>query len=295
MSTLEDFGALQAIVREEEPLGRHTWLGVGGRAKWYAEPTTQQELIDLVRLAARLGQPLRVIGGGSNILVSDHEVTGVVVALDAPAFGHLDVAGLRMTVGAGARLGHVISTAVREGLAGLEALVGIPGTVGGALRTNCSSHGASIGQWVESVTALNRQGELLTLQRGDLHFGYRHSNLDGLVVVSAVLVLESGDPAEITRRMQKLWIVRRASQPSGEVPYARLFKDTQGESASKLIEMAGQKNARAGKALLHQADPNFVVLEPGATSTDVLALLERVSSEVTNQLGVDLQPAIQIW
>src|SRR5437868_13278138 len=122
------------IVRENEPLARYTWFGVGGPAQYFAEPTNVEELAALVKRCREHGLPVRVLGGGSNLLVRDEGVPGMVIALAAAAFGRIEVAGRKITAGGGAELGHVISTAVREGLAGVEMLVGIGGTLGGVLH-----------------------------------------------------------------------------------------------------------------------------------------------------------------
>src|SRR6188508_1962404 len=135
------------ITRENEPLGPYTWLRVGGAAQYFAEPTSIEELAALVHRCYESGLPVRVLGGGSNLLVRDEGVPGLVVALGAATFGSIHIAGRRVTTGGGAKLGHVISSAVREGLAGLETLVGIPGTIGGALHTNAGTLGGDIGQF----------------------------------------------------------------------------------------------------------------------------------------------------
>src|SRR5258708_6769625 len=181
------------IVRENEPLAPYTWFRLGGRAAYFAEPTNVEELSALVRRCHEEGLPVRMLGGGSNLLVRDEGVPGMVVALGAAAFGRIEVAGRKLIAGGGAKLGHVISTAVREGLAGLEMLVGIPGTVGGALHTNAGTHAGDIGQTAASGTVMTRKGEIVTRQKNELRFGYRNSSLDELVILEATFELEGGD------------------------------------------------------------------------------------------------------
>src|SRR5262245_49148008 len=161
------------ITREQEPLAPYTWFRLGGKAQYFAEPTSVEELAALVRRATADGLAIRILGGGSNLLVRDEGVSGLVIHLAAAAFGKITVEGRRITAGGGAKLGHVISTAVREGLAGLETLMGIPGTVGGALHTNAGTHSGDIGHFTASATVMTRTGEIVTRQRRELRFGYR--------------------------------------------------------------------------------------------------------------------------
>src|SRR5947207_15111139 len=149
------------IVRENEPLARYTWFRLGGAAQYFAEPTNIEELAALVRQCHEGGTPVRMLGGGSNLLVRDEGVPGVVISLGAAEFGRIAVSGRKIIAGGGAKLGHVISTAVREGLAGLEMLVGIPGTTGGALHTNAGAHAGAIRQGVASPKVTTRKGEII--------------------------------------------------------------------------------------------------------------------------------------
>jgi UDP-N-acetylmuramate dehydrogenase len=219
------------IIRENEPLAPYTWFHLGGAAQFFAEPTSIEELAALVRGCYESGLPVRVLGGGSNLLIRDEGVLGVVVSLSAAAFGAIKVSGRRITAGGGAKLGHVISTAVREGLAGLEALVGIPGTVGGALHTNAAVHAGDIGQHTTGAAVMTGKGEIVTRQRREMRFGYRDSSLDELVILEASLDLEPGDSRSLTKQMQQAWILKRAQQPLSDQPTGQIFKQPPGASA----------------------------------------------------------------
>ena len=186
----------EKLMRQAEPLAPYTWFRVGGPAEYLAEPNNAEELAALIRRCREQGVEFRLLGSGSNILVPDVGVPGVVIRLSAPAFSEIIVARNVIAVGAGARLGHLISTAAREGLAGLESLVGIPGTVGGALVGNAGSHGGDIGQWVTQATVMSRGGELSQLNREQMEFAYRESSLDDALILSAQFQLEADDPAE---------------------------------------------------------------------------------------------------
>ena len=289
------FAGFEKIVRQGEPLAMHTWFQLGGPAEYFAEPGNLDELVALVRRCCEHDLPLRVLGGGSNILVRDEGVPGLVVQLAAPAFCEIRLDKNRITAGSGQRLGRVVTTAVHAGLAGLESLVAIPGTVGGALRKNAGTHGGDIGQWTLQVTTLTRSGEVVVRKREDLDFGYRHSGLDDPVIISAVLELEEDDPRELARRLQKQWIVRKASQPMGHQCAGCVFRDPRGISAGTLIEQAGLKGTRIGGAVVSDRHANFIVAEPEATSSDVLRLIDLVRSQVRDRVGTELELELEIW
>jgi UDP-N-acetylmuramate dehydrogenase len=285
----------EAIVRPDEPLAPHTWFRLGGPAEYFAEPRSVEDLARLIKRCQDEDLAVRLLGGGSNILVRDEGVPGVVVRLADPGFAQVEVHGRRVVAGGGAKLGHVISTAVREGLAGLEPLVGIPGTIGGALHGNAGSRGGDIGQWTRRATVMSRSGEIFERQREELVFAYRHSSLDELVILSAEFELDPDDPEQLTKRMQKQWIVKKAAQPLGHQSAGCIFKNPRGMSAGMLIDQAGLKGTRVGGAEVSDRHANFIVAEPGATTQDVLRLIELVRSRVADRLGVELELEIEVW
>ncbi len=273
MASLSGF---EKIIRQQEPLARHTWFQLGGPAEYFAEPNSIDELAALVRRCREESLPVRLLGGGSNVLVSDEGVKGTVIHLSAPAFNEITVSGQTVSAAAGAKLGHVISAAVRGGLAGLETLVGIPGTLGGALRGNAGSRGGDIGQWTCRATVMDRAGEIIIREREDLVFAYRQSSLDELVILGAEFRLERDDPDDLTKRMQKQWILKKATQPLSHQSAGCIFKNPRGMSAGMLIDQAGLKGTRVGHAEVNDRHANFIVASPGATSSDVVALIEQV-------------------
>lgn len=283
------------FVRHNEPLAPHTWFRIGGAAEYFAVPRSLEELQALVRRCHEDEIPVRLLGGGSNVLVRDEGVPGVVIHLGAEPFTQIEVAGRTLRAGAGAKLGHIISSAVREGLSGLETLVGIPGTLGGALHGNAGGHGGDVGQWTVHATVVTRNGQLIERQRDELVFAYRESSLDELVILRAEFELEEDDPDELTKRMQKQWIVKKANQPLSHQSAGCIFKNPRGISAGMLIDQAGLKGVRVGAAEVSDRHANFIVAEPGATSQDVLQLMELVRSRVADRLGVELETEIEIW
>jgi UDP-N-acetylmuramate dehydrogenase len=292
MASLDRF---KDITRRDEPLGPHTWLKTGGRAQYLITPRTPDELVDVIRTCHQNQIPVRVLGGGSNLLVGDEGVQGVVLRLSDPDFSKVTVAGATVTAGAGAPLSHVIAQSVKAGLAGLDTLVGIPGTIGGALHGNAGGKSGDIGQHVRSVRVVTIAGETFVRGEDELEFAYRSSSLNELILLEARFELHHEDPDEITRRMRKLWIMKKATQPLTFQSAGCIFKNPRGMSAGWLIDQAGLKGTKIGEAEFSDRHANFIVTHLGATSKDVLQLIDLARSRVAGQFGVDLELEIQIW
>jgi UDP-N-acetylmuramate dehydrogenase len=289
------FSGFEHIIREREPLASYTWFRLGGVAENLAEPTSTEELEELVKRCREQDVSVRMLGGGSNLLVRDQGVPGLVIHLGAAAFSEIIVADHVITAGAGAKLGHVISTAVREGLAGLEPLVGIPGTIGGALHSNAGTENHDVGQWTASAEVMTRSGEVLVHCRDDLRFTYHYSSIDELVILRASFALEREDRTELTKRMQTLWIVRKSKQPSSDENMGRIFKNPVGLRAASLIEQAGLKGTKVGGAEISDVNANFIIAHTGTTGDDVLRLIEMIRRQVSERIGVELETDIEIW
>lgn len=285
----------EKIIRENEPLPMHTWLGVGGPAEFYAQPRNQEELARLIIRANEESIPVRILGVGSNVLIRDEGVPGLVIHLNHPSFAGIHVEGECVVAGGGASLSRVVTTSVHEGLGGLEVLTAIPGTVGGAVRGNVGAHGGDIGQWVGSVTLMTHTGDIVVRKRNEIVFGYRRSSLDDLVILEVRFELQPEDPRELARRLQKLWIVRRAAQPLGHQASVRVFRDPRGTTAGELIEAAGLKGTRIGGAMISDRNANFIVAESGCTTADILRLIDLVRTQVSNRLGVLLELELEVW
>jgi len=286
---------LESFVRRDEPQAMHTWFQLGGPAEYFAEPNDLNQLREVFRRARQEGMALRVLGRGSNLLVRDEGVRGVVIHLSADAFRTIEVEGTAITAGAGARLGRVVTTAVRAGLAGLEELVAIPGSLGGALRQNAGTQGSDIGQWTVQVTALNDACEVVHREREELVFGYRQSSLDEPVLLSARLELEEEDPVPLAKRLQKQWIIRKARQPMGHQSAGCVFKNPPGMHAGQLIDQAGLKGTRIGGAVVSERHANFILAEPECTAQDVLRLIDLVRDQVEQRMEVVLEQEIEVW
>lgn len=282
-------------VREQVPLAERTWFKVGGPAQFFAEPASIDELQAVVTRCRDEGLHARLLGGGSKVLIRDEGVAGMVIALTHPSFLGIKTTGRKVTVGGGATLANAITVTVGAGLAGLEPLVGIPGTVGGALHGNAGSHGGDVGQWACGATVMTRSGEIIERERGDLVFAYRQSSLDELVILEAQFELEDEDPVEVTKRMQKQWIVKKANLPMAHENTGCIFKNPRGMSAGMLIDQCGLKGEHVGNVEVSQRHANFFVAKPGATAKEVLQLIDVVRNRVAERMGVELENEIEIW
>ncbi len=260
---MSQFDEFLTFVRRDVPLAMYTRLQLGGPAEFFAEPKSTEELLALLKQSRAENIPVRVLGGGANILPAEDGVAGVILSLSAALFSEIRVENSRIVAGAGAKLGQVITQAVTQGLSGMEGLIGIPGTMGAALCGNVATRSGDLGERVESVTVLDFEGNVSTLSRNEITFGFRSSSLDDVVIVSATLKLEKDDPAELARRMQKFWILRKNLQPTGELASACAFVNPHsGVLARELIDHAGLKGTRIGGALVSERNADFIVVQP---------------------------------
>jgi UDP-N-acetylmuramate dehydrogenase len=292
MAGLDEFAD---IIKRNEPLAPYLYLKLGGPAEMLVQPRSREELSRFVRRCFQEGVPLRVLGSGCNLLVRDEGVRGAVVRLSEPAFTQIRVEGNRVQAGSGVAVSALISQASRNGLAGFETLVGIPGSVGGALRCNAGDRYGDIGQFVRQVEVMDSGGNVQTRERDELRFGERVSNLDDPVLLSASFQLESDSADAIVKRMRKAWIARKASQPLSFQAAARIFKNPRGLSAAALIEQTGLARMRVGGVEVSDRDANYFIVHPGASSRDMLRLIDLVRSRVHERFNVTLEQEITVW
>ncbi len=292
MSLLEDFSD---ILQHDKPLAPLTWMNLGGPAQFFLEPRDQAELQRLVVCCHENSIPVHVLGGGSNLLIRAEGVSGAVIRLANASFAELTVDGTTLRAGSGALLSQAISISVRAGLAGLEVLAGIPGTVGGALKGNAGGRSGEISETARSVTTMTAKGEIVTRSGDDLSFAYRSSNIAEPFILEGTFELHPDDPDDITTRMRKLWIMKKATQPLSDQSAGCIFKNPRGQSAGALIDKAGLKGTRLGGAEISDRHANFVVTHDGCKSDDVLRLIDLVRSKIAEQFGVELELEIQVW
>ncbi len=293
MHSFDDF---REIVKANEPLAPQVWFRLGGPAAFLARPGNLDQLLGLLRRCRAEDIPYKILSGGSNVLIRDEGVKALVIHLESPAFSDVAVRGNIVEAGAAVPLTALISQTARAGLAGLEFLTGIPGTVGGALRGNAGDRQGAIGQLVRRATVIDASDEVQVRERDDLSFAERESNLDDPVILSAEFELENADPEAVVRRMRRIWIVKKENQPYGHQSSGCIFKNPSPDlSAGTLIEQAGLKGTRVGGAEVSDRHANFIVAHPGATSNDVLQLIDQIRQRVWQQFGYELELQIQIW
>ncbi len=207
----------------------------------------------------------------------------------------MTVEGRRVKAGTGATVSALISESARHGLAGLESLVGIPGTVGGALRTNAGDNRGDIGQFVRRVEVLDSRGVLQVRERDELHFADRASNLDDPVLLTVEFALESDSIDAIVKRMRKAWIMRKSTMPLSFQSASRVFKDPRGLSAAALLAQGGLARTRVGCAEVSDRDANYIVVSPNGTSRDVLRLIDLMRSRVQEKFNLELEQEMVVW
>ncbi|GFN24074.1 UDP-N-acetylmuramate dehydrogenase [Thermanaeromonas sp. C210] len=288
-------GRIKGRVLPEEPLARHTTFRIGGPAEFLALPADRTDLEICLTFARQKGLPLYVMGNGSNLLVRDEGVRGLVIKM--AGLGRVEVRDRTVWAEGGAPLPLVLAEARRARLTGLEFAAGIPASVGGAVVMNAGTPEGSIGRLVEKVEVLDRDGKALTLGGDELDFKYRESKLKGagLVVVAAALSLNAGDEKEIVEAIARNLALRRRKQPLNWPNAGSIFKNPPGHYAGWLIEQVGAKGWRQGDAEVSSVHANFIVNRGRATASDVLHLVARIQQAVADKFGIFLETEIEVW
>jgi UDP-N-acetylmuramate dehydrogenase len=276
-----------------EPLARHTTFKIGGPAEWMVDAGSESAVARIVQVTASAGVPLVVLGLGSNILVPDEGVRGVVLRL-VGELKRIRIRGSRVSAGAGAPLPQVARRAAKAGLAGLEALSGFPSTVGGGVFMNAGCYGTEIRELLHSVRVVERDGARRRLRTAELEPAYRSTNLGrrGSIVVRALFDLPSGDSKALLARIDELNAKRWKSLPSGVPNAGSIFKNPPGDFAGRLIDACGLKGTREGGAAISERHANVIVNLGGARARDVLSLMAIARRAVEQRSGVRLEPEI---
>ncbi len=279
---------VRGSLRERVPLAPLTWLRVGGPARFVFQPADLEDLLAF-RRALRGALPVFPVGVASNLLVRDGGLEAVVVRIGGP-LARVEIRGTTLLAGGGARDQRVAAEAARAGLSGLEFLIGVPGTIGGAVAMNAGAFGGETADRLIWAELVDREGRLLRLSRDELGLGYRSSALPPeAVVVRAAFALVPGDRAAIAARMAAIRAEREASQPLGVATGGSTFKNPPGHKAWRLIEAAGCRGMRAGAAMVSEKHCNFLINTGGASAAELEELGERVRERVRAACGVSLE------
>lgn len=290
--------SLQACVTKplliQEPMSKHTSFRIGGPADYFAEPQKLEELKALLRQAKALDLPITIIGNGTNLLVLDGGIRGLVVKLD---FKAMQVEGDRLLVGSGVPLILVAKKAAELGLTGMEFAGGIPGCLGGAVYMNAGAYDGEMAKVVEAVTTLDPETGLVhTLSAENLDFSYRHCSLQATrqLILEVVLKLEKGDKTEIQAKMDKFNAARVEKQPLNYPSAGSTFKRPEGYFAAALIDQNGLKGLTVGGAQVSTKHAGFVINLGGATAKDVLELISKIQQIVLENNQVQLETEVLI-
>lgn len=285
---------LEDSIKVNEPMKKHITFKVGGPADILLEPSDEEQIIKSIEICKNNNIPYIVIGNGSNLLVRDGGIRGVIIKLSGLNFIKVD--GNYITAGAGVALKEVSDVALENSLTGFEFASGIPGSVGGAVFMNAGAYDGEMKNIISSVTVLDKEGNIVTLEKDELEFGYRTSSVktEGYIVISAQFELQLGDKVKIKNRIDELTQKREEKQPLEYASAGSTFKRPEGYFAGKLIQDAGLKGFTIGGAAVSQKHSGFVINTGNATAQDVLDVIKHVQDEVKNQFGVELKTEVRI-
>lgn len=280
-------------IRLDEPMSAHTTFKTGGCADCMLLPSSAEEIVAAAELCRSNNISCHIIGNGSNLLVSDKGIRGVVIKL-GKAMSDISVDGSTVTAQAGALLSAVANAAYKASLTGMEFAAGIPGSVGGGVCMNAGAYGGELKDIIKEVTVL-KDGKVCVLQNDECGFVYRSSEImrSAYTVISAVFVLEKGDMSDIKAKTDELAQRRRDKQPLDKPSAGSTFKRPEGYFAGKLIEDSGLRGFSVGGAQVSEKHCGFVVNKGGATTDDILKLIEKVKQKVYEDSGVMLEPEVR--
>ncbi len=292
-TTIIELESLGVAARPDVPMSECTTWRIGGPADLLIEIEDPSDFRAALNVLTRNEVPWRILGRGSNTLVSDKGIRGAVLRLGR-WFEAVEVVPPRITVGSAHSFIKLAILAGKNGLSGLEWAGGIPGSVGGAICMNAGAHGSDMSRNLESAEVIFADGETRTLTCGDFEFSYRHSILQDRqgLVTKAVLLLEPGDPKDITEKMNRLRNYRLETQPLQQPCAGSVFRNPEGDFAARLIEESGLKGLRHGGAEISRMHANFIVNVGGAKASDVIWLMDEAQRKVREKFGIELRPEV---
>jgi UDP-N-acetylmuramate dehydrogenase len=292
---MDFFSGLEKIVKKDFPLAKFTWYGLGGPADYFIRPHSIEQLRQVVNRCNENGIAIHVLGFGSNLLVSDEGVRGAVIKLEDEEFSKIEFNVQQVTSWAGAELSRLVLTCVEKGLSGVEALTGIPGSTGGAVKMNAGGNFGDIGTSVEQVTLMDSQGNVFEKKKPELSFDYRQTNITSKFILNARLELSEAEPEQIMRTVKEVWIYKKNNQPLNSKNCGCIFKNPRGVSAGAIIDRAGLKGLQIGSAVVSEKHANFIIAQKGCKSRDVTRLIDVIREKVKDKFNIELELEIEIW
>ncbi len=292
MGLLESF---PDITKRREPLAPYTHLRIGGPAEFFVQPRTLEELKGVLAFCTTNKVPLRMLGGGFNLLIRDDPIPGAVMRLTGPAFEWIESNGKTLRAAGGTQLIDLIAKSVQAGFSGLETLIGIRGTVGGSVRCNVGDRSGEIGSSVRRVAVLTDAGVEQVRTREELTFGDHSSDLDEPVIIWVEFELDKDSTEAVLKRMRRTWVLRKGAEPLSFQSAVRMFRNPAGSSAANLIDHAGLAKTKVGNAEVSDRNGNYAIAHPGTTAKDLIRLLDVVRTRVKENSGITLQQELNVW
>ena len=286
---------LKGKVKRAEALSKHTSFRIGGKADFFIEPEDIEDLKVLLKHAGKNKLRLLFIGSGSNILAKDTDIKKIVVHLNSGNFAKVKFENNYCEAGSGVTLAKLIRQVSSHGLGGLEFLIGIPGTVGGALMMNAGAWGKEIADFLEDISVMDYNGNVELLERNKIKFAYRSSGLDKYIILGARFKLNKATLSQIKKKIDKYLKERRKSQGFAFSNAGCVFKNPRDNTAGKLIDLCGLKGRSAGGAVISEKHANFILNKNNSKARDVLKLMKLAKIKVKRNFNINLEPEIKIW
>ncbi len=286
---------LSKRIKAKVNLAGYTSFKIGGPAEYFFEPRNLKELQQILVFAKQAGQRVFILGSGSNILVSDAGLNGLVVRLSNKNFKKCDCQGNYIVAGSGLKINVLISFCRKKKLSGLEFLAGIPGTLGGCLLGNAGAWGKAIGELVSQAGVLNYNGKLKLLAGKQLKFAYRKSNLNKYIIIWAKLKLQAAQKKVILAKLNEYLLRRKQTQGHNLSNAGCIFKNPAYGSAGRLIDSCGLKGKARGQAVISKQHANFILNAGSAKSVDVLSLMDLIQNKVKKRFKINLETEVKIW
>ncbi|MBT7591524.1 MAG: UDP-N-acetylmuramate dehydrogenase [Candidatus Scalindua sp.] len=286
---------INEIFRHDVLLQKYTSFRTGGAAEIFVEPVDTSELKKVLLFCKDEQKKVFIFGKGTNILVNDNGVKGVVIHLGGVNFQKIERRDRNVLSGAGVTLSNLVRTVASYGLGGLEVLAGIPGTVGGAVMMNAGGKYGEISDSISSVTTMTFDGRIIKYTRGNIEFAYRGCNLSNQIVIEVEFKLKESKTEVVLEKMDAIYKEKKEMQPLGTFNAGSIFKNTPQHKAAELIDKANLKGFKVGGAIISKKHANFIVNTGNSTSADILELIKIVKETIKKKYNVSLEEEIHIW